>query len=75
MSDRGLPQSYRNVDGFGSHTYSFINANNERHWVKFHFKTTRGVKNWINTKSPSSQYWVCSSVQPGTAKRTGALTR
>src|SRR3954470_19829074 len=32
MSDRGLPQSYRHVDGFGSHTYSFISANNERHW-------------------------------------------
>jgi catalase len=30
MPDRGLPQSYRNVDGFGSHTYSFLNAKNER---------------------------------------------
>src|SRR5712691_4990275 len=39
MSDRGLPQSYRNVDGFGSHTYSFLNAKNERFCVKFHFKT------------------------------------
>jgi catalase len=48
MSDRGLPQSYRNIDGFGSHTYSFINANNERHWVKFHFKTMQGIKNWTN---------------------------
>ena len=42
MSDRGLPASYRNVDGFGSHTYSFINERNERHWVKFHFKTHAG---------------------------------
>jgi len=48
MSDRGLPQSYRNIDGFGSHAYSFINANNERHWVKFHFKTMQGIKNWTN---------------------------
>ena len=44
MSDRGLPQSYRNIDGFGSHTYSFINAKNERHWVKFHFKTIRASR-------------------------------
>ena len=51
MSDRGLPQSYRNVDGFGSHTYSFINARNERHWVKFHFKTMQGIKNWINAEA------------------------
>jgi catalase len=51
MSDRGLPQSYRNVDGFGSHTYSFINAKNERHWVKFHFKTMQGIKNWTNAEA------------------------
>lgn len=51
MSERGLPQSYRNVDGFGSHTYSFINAKNERHWVKFHFKTMQGIKNWTNAEA------------------------
>lgn len=42
MSDRGLPRSYRHMDGFGSHTYSLINAANERFWVKFHFKTLQG---------------------------------
>ena len=51
MSDRGLPQSYRNVDGFGSHTYSFINARGERHWVKFHFKTMQGIRNWTNAEA------------------------
>ncbi|WP_426418928.1 catalase [Bradyrhizobium genosp. A] len=51
MSDRGLPQSYRNVDGFGSHTYSFINDRNVRHWVKFHFKTMQGIKNWTNAEA------------------------
>lgn len=45
MSDRGIPASYRNMDGFGSHTFSFINAENERFWVKFHFKTQQGIKN------------------------------
>ena len=45
MSDRGLPASYRHMDGFGSHTFSFINAQNERFWVKFHFKTRQGIKN------------------------------
>lgn len=48
MSDRGLPLSYRHTHGFGSHTYSFINANNERFWVKFHFKTRQGIKNMTN---------------------------
>ena len=45
MSDRGIPASYRHMHGFGSHTFSFINASNERHWVKFHFKTQQGIKN------------------------------
>ncbi len=45
MSDRGIPYSYRHMHGFGSHTFSFINAKNERFWVKFHFKTQQGIKN------------------------------
>ncbi|WP_085908742.1 catalase [Kiloniella majae] len=45
MSDRGIPATYRHMDGFGSHTFSFISANNERYWVKFHFKTQQGIKN------------------------------
>jgi len=51
MSDRGLPQSFRHLNGFGSHTYSFINAARERHWVKFHFKTMQGIKNWTNAEA------------------------
>ncbi len=45
MSDRGIPASYRHMHGFGSHTYSFINARNERFWVKLHFKTQQGIRN------------------------------
>ena len=45
MSDRGIPASYRHMHGFGSHTFSLINAKNERYWVKFHFKTQQGIKN------------------------------
>jgi len=45
MSDRGLPRSYRHMHGFGSHTFSFINASNERYWVKFHFRTMQGIQN------------------------------
>ncbi len=48
FSDRGLPQGYRFVNGYGSHTYSFINAENERFWIKFHFKTKQGIKTWTN---------------------------
>ena len=45
MSDRGIPKSYRHMHGFGSHTYSMINASNERFWVKFHFITQQGIQN------------------------------
>lgn len=45
MSDRGLPATYRHMHGFGSHTFSFINADNERHWVKFHLRSHQGIEN------------------------------
>ncbi|HXJ02892.1 MAG TPA: catalase [Micropepsaceae bacterium] len=50
FSDRGIPKSYRHMHGFGSHTYSFINAKNERVWVKFHFKTQQGIQNLTNAE-------------------------
>jgi catalase len=51
FSDRGIPQSFRHMHGFGSHTYSFINAKNERVWVKFHFKTQQGIRNYSNAEA------------------------
>ena len=53
MSDRGLPKSYRNVNGYGSHTYSLINSKNERFWVKFHFKTLQGIETLTNKEAES----------------------
>lgn len=45
MSDRGIPASYRHMHGFGSHTFSFISADNKRYWVKFHLVTQQGIRN------------------------------
>ena len=45
MSDRGIPSTYRHMHGFGSHTFSMINDQNERVWVKFHFKSNQGISN------------------------------
>jgi catalase len=45
MSDRGIPATYRHMHGFGSHTFSLINAKAERFWVKFHLKSQQGIKN------------------------------
>ena len=51
MSDRGIPASYRHMHGFGSHTYSLINADRKRVWVKFHFRTQQGIKNLTNDEA------------------------
>ncbi|OPX19851.1 MAG: catalase [Desulfobacca sp. 4484_104] len=46
FSDRGIPKGFRHMNGYSSHTYSMINADNERFWVKFHFKTLQGIDNF-----------------------------
>ena len=44
FGDRGIPSSYRRMDGFGSHTFQWVNAAGDRFWVKFHFKTDQGIQ-------------------------------
>jgi len=46
FSDRGTPDGYRHMDGFSSHTFSLINSKNELFYVKWHFKTKQGIKNF-----------------------------
>ena len=51
MSDRGIPKDYRHMHGFGSHTYSFYNAQNERFYVKFHFVCQQGIENFTDAEA------------------------
>lgn len=51
MSDRGIPASYRHMHGFGSHTYSLINQEGRRVWVKYHWRTQQGIKNLSNEEA------------------------
>ncbi|MER7682691.1 catalase [Streptomyces sp. NPDC096934] len=44
MGDRGIPKTYRHMNGYSSHTYMWINAAGERFWVKYHFKTDQGIE-------------------------------
>ncbi|MEA2598496.1 MAG: catalase, partial [Thermomicrobiales bacterium] len=46
MSDRGTPRTLRHMNGYSSHTYSWMNAAGERFWVKYHFKTVQGIENF-----------------------------
>ena len=73
FSDRGLPRSYRHVNGYGSHTFSFWNDAGERYWVKFHFKTQQGHEYMTNdqgnaliaTDRESSQRDLYDSIEHG----------
>ncbi|MDE6069889.1 MAG: catalase [Alistipes sp.] len=51
MSPRGIPRSFRHMHGFGSHTYSFYDAENRRTWVKFHFRTLQGIENLTDAQA------------------------
>ncbi len=44
MGDRGIPKTWRHMNGYSSHTYMWVNARGERFWVRYHFKTDQGVE-------------------------------
>ena len=46
FSDRGTPYGYRFMNGYSSHTFKWVNADGEYHWVKYHFKCDQGIKNF-----------------------------
>lgn len=64
MSDRGTPFSYRYMNGYGSHTFSLINSNNEVVWVKFHFKSVLGIKNFTGKEADEMR-----GIDPDVAQR------
>ena len=51
MGDRGLPKTWRNMNGYGSHTYMWVNAAGERFWVKYHFHTQQGMEYLSNEEA------------------------
>src|SRR4051812_16360231 len=48
MSDRGTPRTWRHMNGYGSHTFMWVNRGGERFWVKYHFKTEQGIDNFTD---------------------------
>lgn len=51
MSDRGTPRSYRHMNGYSSHTFLWVNAQGEKFWVKYHFKTEQGIQNFTDAEA------------------------
>src|SRR3546814_15441008 len=48
MGQRGLPRTWRHMNGYGSHTYMWVNAAGEKFWVKYHFHTQQGMAFFSN---------------------------
>ncbi|MBI4298098.1 MAG: catalase [Chloroflexi bacterium] len=51
FSDRGTPRTYRNMNGYGSHTFTWVNAKGEAFYVKYHFKTDQGIRNFTDAEA------------------------
>ena len=51
MGERGLPTSWREMNGYGSHTYMWVNEAGEKFWVKYHFISQQGVKTLSNEEA------------------------
>ena len=64
FSDRGTPRSFRNMNGYGSHTYKWYNENGESFWIKYHFKTDQGIDNFTREEAEKIK-----GVDPDTATR------
>ncbi|WP_129843939.1 catalase [Streptomyces sp. RFCAC02] len=64
FGDRGIPATYRHMDGFGSHTFQWTNEAGEAFWVKYHFKTDQGIKNL-----PADQAEVLAGKDPDSHQR------
>ncbi len=53
FSDRGTPRTFRNINGYSSHTFKWYNAKGEYYWVKYHFKTEQHIKNFSREEADS----------------------
>jgi catalase len=51
MGDRGLPRTWRHMNGYGSHTYMWVNKGGEKFWVKYHFHTEQGMEFFTNEEA------------------------
>lgn len=51
MGDRGLPKTWRHMNGYGSHTFMWVNASGEKFWIKYHFHTNQGLESFTNAEA------------------------
>jgi catalase len=51
MSDRGIPASWRHMNGYSSHTFMWYNAGGQKSWVKYHVKTDQGIQTCTDSEA------------------------
>src|SRR5690606_27003165 len=51
MGDRGLPRTWRHMNGYGSHTFMWVNHAGERFWIKYHFHSRQGMQSFTNEEA------------------------
>lgn len=51
MGDRGIPRTWRHMNGYGSHTFMWVNQKGEKFWVKYHFHTNQGIENFTEEEA------------------------
>lgn len=51
MGDRGIPRTWRHMNGYSSHTYLWVNSSGAKHWVKYHFKTDQGIETFTQDEA------------------------
>ena len=51
FTDRGTPRTWRNMNGYGSHTFMWYNAAGEKYWIKYHIKTDQGIENFTDAEA------------------------
>ena len=76
MSDRGTPKTMRHMNGYGSHTFMWVNAGGERFWIKYHFKTDQGIENFTDAEAgDDGRARTPTSTAPTCGTRSATATR
>jgi Catalase len=78
MGDRGIPKTWRHLNGYGSHTYLWVNEAGEKRWVKYHFISNQGVEgltgaeaNRTPVRTPTTIAAICTRQSNATGSRAG----
>ena len=74
MGDRGIPRTWRHMNGYSSHTYLWVNARAEKFWVKYHFISDQGVECLTQDEADALASWTGTSTPATCSRRSSGET-